>query len=360
MKGNRLIIGALAAALATAAGCTLTIAFDPRGVDVSLDGQWLINGGTADATSCAAAGIDRVQLVFYDGSVAYEFSDFNFACAAGGFDTRPGGALDHGRYQTAWIAYAADGTNVAESDPIPLDVSSFSVDHATLATVDFTVGTTGFDPRGDVGTLTASWTINGGAADATSCGAANIDHIDFVLYDSTDTGYTNGVTVASTDCAGGAYNSGAPILAAGSYLTSIIAVDASGSDVASYESPSPFVVTTPGTYMLMAVDFTVANEMVVNLLWGTDMTDCATAGVDSILWALNDSTTMSEVLSDSGATCSSVGDQLTFSDLPAGTYELFVDAESSDRLMKWQGTCTMLVHGGGTTPPYDCVYNLMP
>ncbi len=363
MKGNRLIIGALVAAVATVTGCTLTIDFDPRGVDVSLEGEWLINGGVADPVSCADAGIDQVQLVFYDGGVAYEFSEFRFNCEEGFFDTRPTPVLDHGRYQTQWLAYDATGGEIARSMMLSLDVSDFSVDHAILATVDFIVtGTPAFNPLGDVGILGATWTINGGAADATSCAAAGISTLQFVMYDETDTGYTDGVPVAEAPCEGGAFNSGAAILAAGSYLTEIVALDASGASVANYRSPDEFVITSPGTYELMAVDFEATaplNEMTVNFTWGpAPATDCATAGVDSIFWALNDSTGTT-VLDDATATCASVGDQLIFSDLPAGTYELFVDAESTDGLTKWQGTCTGLVHDGATTA-FDCFYDLMP
>jgi len=362
MKGNRFITGALVAVLATVAGCTLTISYDPRGVAVSLEGEWYVNGAPANGTSCVAAGIDTVQLVFWDGGVPYEYSEFRFNCEDGFFDTRPRGVLDHGRFQTQWLAYDSADREIAVGDMNPLNVE-YPVDHAILLTPDFIVtGAPVFNPIGDVGILESSWLINGNPGDAAGCALAGFDQIQFVLYDQDDVGLTNGVAVAMAPCADGYYNSGTALLAAGSYLTSIVALDSAGTAVASYESPGAFVITTPGTYGLMEVNFEVTapvNEMVITFAWSPGDTDCNSAGVDTIFWALNDAGTGSEVLSDAAATCASVGDQLTFSDLPAGNYELFVDAESADRLTKWQGTCDMLVHDGGSTA-YPCFYDIMP
>jgi hypothetical protein len=110
---------------------------------------------------------------------------------------------------------------------------------------------------------------------------------------------------------------------------------------------APFEITAP------------LNEMTINLSWGPTGGDCVTAGADSIFWELNDSAGNPILAADPIGTCAGIADVLIFSDLTPGTYELFVDAESADRLTKWQGTCEMLVHDGGTTM-YPCRYELMP
>ena len=100
----------------------------------------------------------------------------------------------------------------------------------------------------------------------------------------------------------------------------------------------------------MAADFVITaplNEMTVNLSWGpTPAVDCTTAGAADIFWALNDSTG-TEVISDVAGTCTGIGDQLIFSDLTPGTYELDaaegVVVEQIVRPVKWAQSCKGLV-----------------
>ncbi|MBW2464625.1 MAG: hypothetical protein JRH11_23460 [Deltaproteobacteria bacterium] len=366
MKRNQLIVGALVAAAMTMTGCTLTLDFDPRGNDVSLEGDWTINGGIADATSCSNAGISDVQLVFYDGGIAYEYNDFRFACSAGSFTTFPDPVLDHGRYQTQWVALSSSGAELGRGPMILLDVADFSVTHAILATADFVVtGTPGFNPIGDVGTLGATWTINGIAGDATNCASAGIATIQMNFFDVNDTTYTSGITVAMAPCSDGAYDSRPmALLAAGDYLTSIAALDSAGTTVASFESEFTLTVGAVDHYNLMTAPFEAAiPTLTVTMNWedalGSDAhAACGVAGVDTIDWALNDSTGTPVAGLSGTESCAARGDEIVFEGLAPGQYQLYVDAESADRTLKWQGTHTMLVYDGASDA-YNCFYNQM-
>lgn len=363
MKGNQLIVGTLVAAAMTMTGCTLTIDFDPLGNDVSVEGDWTINGGVADAASCGAAGIDAVQLVFYDGGVPYEYDEFYFPCSQGSFNTAPSPVLWNGVYQTQWVALSSTNAELGRGPMITLDVS-YPTTHAILATADFVVsGPPGFNPIGDVGSMGATWTINSIAGDATNCAAAGITTMQFNFFDVDDTGYTNGITVAMAPCSAGSFDSQPmAILAAGDYLTSVAALDAAGTTVASFESEFTLTVDTVRHYQLMEAPFVIEEPtLTVTMSWddaGGAPASCAAAGVDSITWSLNDSSGTPVAGLGGTETCAARGDEIVFEGLPAGEYELFVDAESADRLTKWQGTHTMLIYDG-VSDTYDCFYDQM-
>ncbi|RLB48838.1 MAG: hypothetical protein DRJ42_22350 [Deltaproteobacteria bacterium] len=366
MKGNQLIVGALVAAAMTMTGCTVTFDFDPLGNDVSLEGTWTINSGVPDAATCANAGVDTVQLRFYDGSVAYDYSQFRFPCSQGSFDTFPDPVLANGRYQTQWIALDSAGFQVGTpSAMLILDVADYSVTHAILANGDMTVAATGFNPMGTVGTLGATWTINGIAGDATNCASAGIATIQMNFFDVNDTGYLDGVTVAMAPCSDGAYDSRPmALLAAGDYLTSIAALDSAGATIASFESEFTLTVGAVDHYNLMTAPFEAAvPTLTVTMNWedalGSDAhAACDVAGVDTIVWALNDSTGTPVAGLGGTESCSARGDEIVFEGLVPGEYQLYVDAESADRSLKWQGTHTMLVYDG-MSGAYNCFYDQM-
>ncbi len=366
MKGNQLIVGALVAAAMTMTGCTVTFDFDPLGNDVSIEGDWTINGGIADATSCANAGIDTVQLRFYDGVSRFDYPQFRFPCSQGSFTTFPDPVLNNGRYQTQWIALSSADVELGTGPMIVLDVSDYSVTHAILATADFVVtGTPGFNPIGSVGTLGATWTINGIAGDATNCASAGIATIQLNFFDVNDTGYLNGITVAMAPCSDGDFDSRPmALLAAGDYLTSIAALDSAGATVASFESEFTLTVGAVDHYNLMTAPFEAAiPTLTVTMNWEDALGSgahaaCDVAGVDTIVWALNDST--GTPVADLGGTesCAARGDEIVFEGLVPGEYQLYVDAESADRSLKWQGTHTMLVYDG-MSDTYNCFYDQM-
>lgn len=136
-------IGAIHMTLPVAPDFIISTAFDPFGNEVSLDGQWMINGKIPTVEDCVAAGIDSIQLqvLSADGSEAVTSPSVTFACELGGFDSRldtPPGVLLAGMYQSTWVALDAAGAELGRIDP-PLILDVTAVSHATLATPDFIV-----------------------------------------------------------------------------------------------------------------------------------------------------------------------------------------------------------------------------
>ena len=167
---------------------TSTPVFNPRGSDFTMSGMWTINGGVADATTCAAAGIAGVQLVIQQAGETYTEPGFIFDCAGGGFDTRtlaPPIRFTWGSYMTFWRALAADVTNLGMSSALPLIVDSPTT-HATLATADFVVAT----PESMTINLTYDTVAGPGVMSDTDCAGAGVATIYYTLTDITAGGST--------------------------------------------------------------------------------------------------------------------------------------------------------------------------
>ena len=121
--------------------CTIEVVdFDPRGTDVALVASWTIDNAPADLASCAAAGIETVELVFLRGSIEYHYPEFSFDCAAGSYSGA--GDLQKGTYSVFWEAQDAAG-KCRSSQPRCWSVDA-NGDVARPGIPDF--GT--FDPRG--------------------------------------------------------------------------------------------------------------------------------------------------------------------------------------------------------------------
>jgi hypothetical protein len=114
--------------------------FDPlRNPQASLTGDWVINGGTPDAASCADVAIDTVAVVFYaedDTSLTNGVEVGMAPCVDGKFDSMTTLLIGAGRYQTTYRAYRGSEV-VAESMPLVLIVTDQT--RVTLAQVDFVV-----------------------------------------------------------------------------------------------------------------------------------------------------------------------------------------------------------------------------
>ncbi|MBK8172151.1 MAG: hypothetical protein IPK60_17650 [Sandaracinaceae bacterium] len=116
----------------------VTPTFNPLGSDFSVDGMWQINGTAPTTPLCASAGIATVRMVFYDAAMTmHSFEGFTFACADGGFDSRPTPVLAYGSYTTRWQALDGTGTVIAQGDMTPLVVTNQT--HVTLQPVNFLV-----------------------------------------------------------------------------------------------------------------------------------------------------------------------------------------------------------------------------
>lgn len=138
------ILLALAMGAVASAGCvTTTDTFTPGGVDVTLSGEWDVNGGIPTVNSCG--DIDTVQVLLCDdasGAVCVDVG-LSFACEVGFFDTRPSPVLSAGRYFTVWEALDTFGNVLESTTPQVLDVTSQA--HAILAAPNFTGAQTATD-----------------------------------------------------------------------------------------------------------------------------------------------------------------------------------------------------------------------
>ena len=357
---RRLIASGLlfaAAAFATT-GCVVEVTFDPFGSDFSAAGSWTVNGATPTAGSCSAAGIDRVRVVFYDGGSPYFYDQLTFPCSDGSFST--GQIFAWGSYETEWQALLTDGT-IARGPRLPLIVNS-PITHADLAPADFVVSA-GFDPSGSDRDVSADWNIDGAAGTTTSCAAAGIATIAIVLYDGNDTGRTDGYEIGSAACGDGKWDSPAPLIRDGSYLTSIQAFDSADNLLASYDSTSPFdsSALTPGArMMLMTAEFTTATttSLTVTLQWDTDPSSavmtagtCATAGVDVMSYMLTDTATSTNYNQDFDVTCAGT---LSWTDIPAGTYHLWVEGGTM-AVKNWVFTCPGIAVVEGVANTATCL-----
>ncbi|MBP7684821.1 MAG: hypothetical protein KBB95_23105 [Deltaproteobacteria bacterium] len=153
----------------------------PFGSDVSLDGLWDVNGAEPTAQSCGDIATVRV-VVCWDAAATECFTtqSLTFACANGGFDTRPTRVLAAGAYYSLWEALDSSGNVLQETNPLPLVVTS--VGHATLATPDF-------DGALPSTTLTVQVRFqNAALGPFLTCTAANIatNEFDYTFHEGTE------------------------------------------------------------------------------------------------------------------------------------------------------------------------------
>jgi len=361
MRRNFISLALPLLAVALGSGCVVDATFNPYGGTVTVSGSWQVNGAPADATSCADAGIARVELKVLDSNVANPMTYHTWNCADGGFDSRSDStlpALYHDTYYTQWYAWDASGTEIGHSDPLVLDVTT--VAHAGLATPNFVV--TGppptFDPTvGGSVTIHGSWLINSGTADATSCTAAGIDTVQLHIL---ETGGTGDYTYQTWNCATGSFDgrtdSSLPLLAPASYSTQWYAFDAGGTQVA-VSDPLLLDVSTVTDAGLASPDFTYtppAPGLDATIAWAIDASaspaygTCSEAAVDDFFFELDDST--GAMVTDSNAVAGAdpvtghipCTESLSFTDLTPDTYSLYIDGSAADGT-KWMVTCDMLI-----------------
>lgn len=371
MNVRRVMVGGVALALAVATGCVVKVDFDPHGSDFEIVGSWTVNGEAPNADNCAAAGIERVRLVFYDGGSPFFFPELSAPCADGGFDT--GQVWEWGRYETEWQAELSDGTVVRDArGRMPLVVQSPTTQANTFWDIVIEEVPV-FDPRGTDDTLSADWMINGAAPSATTCDAAGIVSVDITLYPEDDADYTTGVVVASADCAAGKYDSRVdapmgPIVADGRYRTSIDAIDVDGNVIEglSFRFPDPLDTTLVTHAMLATADFVTRTTLTVNLGWDTDPTatmadgTCSESGVMMFDYMLTEAGGAA-MDSQTEFACTESLTWGTTSELPPGTYSLWIDAKGeAGTTGGWMVTCTDMVVEAGRAEVYNCSIPFVP
>ncbi len=363
MSMRRSVCGLLVVGLSLAlgvAGCVVEVSHD-----YSLTGSWTINGLPANSANCSAAGIANIRVVVNNsgGATVFQRTD---ACSNAGFNA--GFVLDQGNFFSQWFALGPSGAVVGMSSMEAFSTTALAPgSNVMLAPHDF-VGMAGFNPLGTDGSLSAEWQIDGATPNTTNCTAAGIANVRIRFYESTDTTYAAGVEVARGTCASGKFMSEPMrILRAGTYLTSIDALDASGAEIGSYRSPSPLVVMAGVNHMLMVANFTTApagEELAINLTWdltvGGTMTDttCAMAGVGTMSYTLCAGTTAPCATPIDSMTDVPCGAAVVFPDaaIAAGTYTIYVEGAppGMPAVKKWMETCTGLDVAMNEHVTYNC------
>ncbi len=355
MNAQKNFAGILTAAM-VASGCVVEVQFEPIGGDVIVAGSWTINGVAADATTCDAAGISTVQLFVCDAvdGNCYSSSQFTAPCSQGSFNSGP--LLVPGTYALQWAAYDSAGLEVNRSDWNTVTAASGD----TIDTsADFAVAV-----PSEV-TLSASWSINGVAADTASCTNAGVQTVRFTAFE--DAAGTTAFRSWDIPCANGLIdsrtNASDPTLPAGTFYTYWEALDATGEVLATFGGPDLLDTSASTHANLLDPDFTIVlvNTLDVTLLYESDVDgsfgDCTASNVDGAFNYVLRSSGGATIAMDFGGTCAN---GLTFEDIASDTYVLEVDADGtrSAGTVKWGATCSGLVVEAGLEE-YDCQLTLM-
>ncbi len=346
------------------AGCIAEVTFDPVGTAASVEGSWTIAGAPASADTCRAMGIDYVRVRFYREERTADHPHLVFPCEQGSFDTRPDRVVADGTWTMALVAIDAEGNQIAVGPQET--VTSGAVDeHIALAPVDFTGGAS-FDPSGTDATVTASWTIGGSSASAASCEAVSANTVDLVLYASDDVARSVPATVhAGAPCADGAYDSGAPVLAAGEYLVSGVLRGPTSDVVSSVDQAAPVTVTA-GAPLAIDLDFRLESSLIdLRFAWDSPSTGapatCDGAGVGRMTWRLDyvDATgaVTSGIADSGGAIACAEHVAIARASLTAGTYRVYFDGSTAAGApTEWmvQGACEAIIDGPGGLGVASC------
>lgn len=340
-------VGVLAAMI-VASGCVVDVVFEPIGGDVRVDGQWTINGGTADAISCGSAGIATVQLFVCDAvdGDCYGGAEISSACENGAFLTGP--ILKPDFYAYYWVARDASGAQIGISD---WDNQTVGDGGTLTASADFIM-----DMPTEV-TLAGSWLINGVAADAATCNAAGVANVQLEITDDLGAVFRT----YELDCADGGFDSsvtaGGPTLPAGVYGTQWFAVDAADNVLAQTDAPLALDVTAVTHANLASPDFGIVLVTALDVAFTYDIGDgtfgdCTAAAIGS--WGYFLYTGGGELLvSETGLDCQN---GILFEDIASDIYTLAIDAsENFDGTgIKWGVDCDGLDVLEGERALYDC------
>jgi|GEM_PF-1898303 len=331
-----------------------TPAFDPTGTDASVEAHWTVQGTTPTVSSCNSLGIDRVRIAFFDGGTAYEYTALTANCEDGAFDTRPTRVIRAGTWTVQFQAVDTAGTVLGSGAMATVTVAAGG--HLSLYDgdpVDFSSGV--FNPMGTDATLTASWTLNGQTPTDNNCYAAGVDRVRVLFHPADDLAFERGVMVAMvTNCELGLISS-APtaIIRAGSYLVSVEALDYDGNLISALTpSLTPFTVTPGSAVTVTPVNFTFDPILALALDWESAagaVTDCAGAGVSTMLYRLTNTTTGANIALEPSTAC--VEDLFFEQGIDAGfgpgPYRFYFEGYNAAGTKLWQvttGACDVTIN----------------
>jgi len=230
-------------------GCLIVEPLPPVGDEGSISGTWTIDDRVASAASCAAIGIDTVELSVYLRGQTRPAATFVGACATGSVDSRATSVFfQPGDYDVSFEAFrGASSVAVSGRTGIRLNAN----DHVPVTT-NFASGT-GFDPRGPDATAEATWTIDGRAPSSSACAALGVTDIR-IAFQNGAAWYEHPDLVAP--CSVGSIDTRpTPVILAGSWTMQVQALDAAGGIVA--QGMMATLSVTPGSHVIMdPIDFT--------------------------------------------------------------------------------------------------------
>lgn len=346
---------ALVAASLLASGCIITtdqpLPFSPFGGEVTVSGQWSVNGAAPTVSSCGDLVTVRALVCeTATGTNCVPSAQLTFSCQTGSFDTRPTPLLASGTYYIVWEALNSSGVRVQASSPTRLDAYG---SHAVLPSPDFAPGTSVFDPSGTAVSLNGSWTVNGAAPTVASCG--NIARVRVAICQTSAATDCWSTPSLSFPCASGAFDTRPTrVLAAGSYHSLWEALDASGnvlqestalplvvSGHATLATPN-FIGTLPPTSATVQVRF--ANPT------GGSFVACSTAMTSGsqFSYSLHEGSTVNDptIVATTNQACS-IGSDVIFTEnagfmFDADPYTLQVNSQEvvGGQCRSWSGACT--------------------
>lgn len=243
----------LAAASLLTTGCiTVTdgTTFQPFGSEVTVSGEWDVDGAAPSVASCGNIATVRALVCETSaGTNCVANSSLTFPCATGAFDTRPTAILNQGTYFIVWEALSNSGALLQESNPTRLDAFG---SHALFPIPDFSPATV-FDPSGTAVSLSGTWDVNGAAPTAQSCGDIATVRVVICQEAAATTCWT--APSLTFPCVNGQFDTRPTrVLAAGAYHSLWEALDASG-NVIQETNPLPLVVTSVSHATLASPDF---------------------------------------------------------------------------------------------------------
>lgn len=345
----------LAAASLLTSGCiTITDSnFLPFGSEVTVSGEWDVDGAAPNLTSCGdIATVRALVCETSSGSNCLSNTRLTFACTAGAFDTRPSGLLVTGTYYIVWEALNSSGTVLQASNPTRLDAYG---SHAILPIPDFAPGTTAFDPSGTAVSLDGIWDVNGAEPTLASCG--DIATVRVVICENAAATTCWTAPSLTFPCANGEFDTRPTrVLRAGSYYSLWEALDSSG-NVLQETTPLQLVVTSVSHATLATPDFdgalpptTVTVQMRFENNAGGPFVTCSAAAIatNQFTYTLREGTLLTDpiISGPTNQSCSS-GSDVLFSDngsfaFDGEAYSIYVHAEENVNscISLWDAKCT--------------------
>jgi len=318
----------------------------------ALAGSWTIGGAAPTEASCTALGATEVHVQFLDDAGDPDpTATLKLACADGSFVQE----MQAGEYLVRLALVDAASGTLAMVEPQTVTIAEGMT--TTLIPVDFAGEP--FDPTGTDSVLQATWLIGGSDAPmADQCEAVGGAEADLLFYAESDTAREEAVILALGACENGAFDSGSPALAAGTYIVDARIRDAANFTVSSVELGT-LTVEAGVPFVVGPVDFRLeAAQVRIFMQWDEPLSgvpsSCEDASVTSILWRIDyddGAGGVATVASSEGEAACTPYAESSDATLAAGTYRLYYEGSrtAAPYLKNWevQAPCEATLDGPG-------------